>query len=334
MGRTSILVALSLLIALAVAEAALRVSGFSFDLAPESVEFGWPQPRTIDRLYLPDPDLFWVPKSYYGDLAALEDAPPDLVFLGDSCTEFSAYPRIFLERLRAANPDREVSGVGLGVGGWSSHQGLAQLRRDVLALYPSVVTFYFGWNDHWIGFGVEDAEIGTMRSATLPALGSPRLLQLVFKTRIGLRNRYGVEPPKRVSLEDFRDNLIEMARISRRNDIVPVFLTAPTSHRPGREPEYLNRRHLRDLSELVPLHQRYIDAVREAAQAGGAVLCDLAAGFDALPEDDVRQVYLRKDGIHPTKKGDAVIAEQLEACFVGNEELGRLWPGAEGEEAP
>ena len=93
------------------------------------------------------------------------------------------------------------------------------------------------------------------------------------------------------------------------------------------------RRHLRDLSELVPLHQRYIDAVREAAQAGGAVLCDLAAGFDALPEDDVRQVYLRKDGIHPTKKGDAVIAEQLEACFVGNEELGLLWPGAEGEGA-
>jgi lysophospholipase L1-like esterase len=333
MGRTSILVALSLVIALAVAEAALRVSGFSFDLAPESVEFGWPQPRTIDRLYLPDPDLFWVPKSYYGDLAALEDAPPDIVFLGDSCTEFGVYPRMFLERLRVANPGREINGVALGVGGWSSHQGLAQLKRDVIGLYPSVVTFYFGWNDHWIGFGVEDAEIGTMRSATLPVLGSPRLLQLVFKTRVTLRNREGVELPKRVLLADFRDNLVEMARISRRNDIVPVFLTAPTSHRPGHEPAYLTRRHLRDLSELVPLHQQYVEAVRQAARAGDAVLCDLAAGFDALPESDVRDLYFRKDGIHPTKTGDAVIAEQIEACFAGNEELVRLWPGVEGEEA-
>ncbi|MEN8159641.1 MAG: GDSL-type esterase/lipase family protein [Myxococcota bacterium] len=331
MRRNWILAALSLVVALGVAEAVLRISGFSFDMAPESVEFGSPKPRAIEAFYLPDPHLFWVPKSYYRDLAALEDAPPDLLFLGDSCTELGAYPRMFLERLQAANPDREIRGEALGVAGWSSHQGLAQLKRDVIALHPSVVTFYFGWNDHWIGFGIEDAEIGAMRSPTLPALGRPRLLQLVFKARIALRSN--LDPPERVSLDDFRANLIEMARVSRRNDIVPVFLTAPTSHRVGREPEYLTRRHLRDLSELVPLHQRYVEAVREAAPAGGAVLCDLAAGFDALPEGDVRGVYFHGDGIHLRRKGDSVIAKLLEACFAGNEELSQLWPGVEEEEA-
>ena len=44
--------------------------------------------------------------------------------------------------------------------------------------------------------------------------------------------------------------------ICRANDITPVLVTAPTSHRLGEEPSFLLKRWLEDLSQLVPKHQR------------------------------------------------------------------------------
>ena len=164
----------SLAAALLLAEALLRAVGFSFGIAPERVEFGWPDPVTIESLYLSDPDLFWVSKTYYGDLQRLGAERPRILFLGDSCTEFGRYPRLFLERMRAADPHAEIRGDKLGVGGWSSYQGLQQLKRDVLPLRPRIVTFYFGWNDHWIGFGVEDVDVHWLRTPAFPALARNR----------------------------------------------------------------------------------------------------------------------------------------------------------------
>ena len=47
----------------------------------------------------------------------------------------------------------------------------------------------------------------------------------------------------------------------------------------------------------------------------------LAARFEALPVDDVRERYFRRDGIHPTRAGDAKIAELLQQCFDREPEL-------------
>lgn len=311
----------SLAAALLLAEALLRAVGFSFGLAPERVEFGWPDPVTIESLYLGDPDLFWVSKTYYGDLQRLGAERPRILFLGDSCTEFGRYPRLFLERMRVADPHAEIRGDKLGVGGWSSYQGLQQLKRDVLPLRPRIVTFYFGWNDHWIGFGVEDVDVHWLRTPAFPALARSRVAQLLLKARLAWRARSDGDRPVRVSPEDFRANLGEMARLARANGIVPVFLTAPTSHERGREPAHLTYRWLRRLGDLVPLHQSYVAIVREVARDEGAVLCDLAAHFEGLPADDVRERYFRRDGIHPTRAGDAKIAEFLQQCFDREPEL-------------
>jgi lysophospholipase L1-like esterase len=313
---------LSFAAAVLLAEMVLRIAGFSFSLAPDRVEFGWPDPVTREGLYLSDPDLFWVPKTYYGDLQRLEAERPQILFLGDSCTEFGHYPRLFLERMRSAGGGTGLRGAKLGVGGWSSYQGLQQLKRDVLPLRPRVVTLYFGWNDHWIGFGVEDGDIHWLRTPAFPALARSRVAQLLLKARLAWRSRGGRDRPARVSPEEFRANLQEMARLARANGIVPVFLTAPSSHEPGREPAHLAYRWLRRLGDLVPLHQRYVAIVREVAREEGAVLCDLAARFEALPAEDRRERYFRSDGIHPTPAGDARIAEFLQECFEREPELG------------
>ncbi len=75
------LVASALLLSALIAEAGLRVWGFSFEIAPHNVEFGAPNPQLI-RFNEYDRDLFWVRRGYRTALQRLESANPDIVFTG------------------------------------------------------------------------------------------------------------------------------------------------------------------------------------------------------------------------------------------------------------
>jgi lysophospholipase L1-like esterase len=321
------LLAVSLLVAVGLCELVLRAAGVQFDLAPERVEFGWPDPVTIENQYRSDPDLFWVPQDYSELLESIRRARADLLFLGDSCTEFSYYPNFFMRELIARHPDRRVVARRLGVGGWSSYQGLEQRRRDVIPLAPRFVTLYFGWNDHWIGFGVRDSEVNALGKSFLPGLEHSRLWQLVFKLRIALRRRASGDTPMRVSADEFRSHLQQMVRLAREAGIVPVLLTAPTSHEPGREPELIRERWLPDLAQLVPTHQRYVAIVREVAREEDAPLCDLEARFSKLSFKRRRARHFRADGIHTTPIGDRKLAALLIECFEAQPVLRALWEG-------
>jgi lysophospholipase L1-like esterase len=239
-------------------------------VALDEIEFGDPNPRSIKTNYVADRDLFWVHPGYSNRLRDMGRLRPDIVFLGDSVTEGS-YPSYFLDLLEKEG--HTPRGVSLGVSGWSSYQGLQQLSRDVAKTRPRVVTVFFGWNDHWIGYGITDAEVhDILRSSSRYYASDIRLAQLLLKARVGHATRTGARPP-RVTLGQFRDNLREIVRIARAAEIIPVLLTAPTTHQQGREPEHLADRWLTDLSELVPLHRAYVAAVREiSSQEGGGPL--------------------------------------------------------------
>ena len=141
-----ILAVAGVLLALASAEGALRVAHFHFDLVP-SLQFGWPDAIALHDAYSPDPDLVWVTHDYRERLRDARLAHPAIVFMGD-CARNSGTIRRGCSRCSAAGSPL-ATGVKLGVGGWSSEQGLEQLRRDVILLHPHAVTIYFGWNDHW-----------------------------------------------------------------------------------------------------------------------------------------------------------------------------------------
>jgi lysophospholipase L1-like esterase len=202
--------------------------------------------------------------------------------------------------------------VKLGVGGWSTAQGLVQLRRDVIPLHPNVVTVYYGWNDHWVAMGPTDQEI--VDAYRLRAAAAHlRLAQLWLKLEVA-HAAHRTPAPNRVPLPDYRTNLIRIATEARASGIRPVFITAPSNHVQGHEPAYLARRHLRSLGELVPLHTAYVNATREAAAAAGATVCDAAAAFASLPEPHDR--YFQKDGIHLTDAGDAEMARVVSGCLL------------------
>ncbi len=61
-AKRCLVVFVSVVALLSVAELTLRGIGYSYRLYPEKVEFGWPKPTTIKEMFAPDPDLFWVPR--------------------------------------------------------------------------------------------------------------------------------------------------------------------------------------------------------------------------------------------------------------------------------
>ena len=307
--RLGLLVVLGVAAGLLAGEVGLRLRHFSYDTYP-SVQFGWPEPNVILKEYRPDYDLFWVPQDYDRTLARARAKHPAIVFMGDSCTQFGTYPSRTLQRL-AADRFALATGVKVGVGGWSTEQGLAQLRRDILPLHPRVITVYFGWNDHWVALGPPDREARPSR-VYYWLNGHSRLVQLLTKIRLGVAARTA-NRPNRVPIDQYRANLEEMAALARTSGIRMIFVTAPSGHRRGHEPANLALRHLRRLDELIPLHRAYVEATRDAGRAAGVQVCDAAAAFEALPQPAPR--YFNHDGIHLNAQGNQAMADLLARCI-------------------
>lgn len=305
-----LLLVVSVTISLVLIEFILRVFGFSYQLYPEKIEFGWPDPEMIETQYQVDRDLFWVPQDYYQRLQRAKIDKPEIIFLGCSCTEMGGYDQLLLGLVADEIPGRQLTGLNVGVGGWTSYQGLRQLQRDILSLRPKIITIYYGWNDHWIAFGIEDKEVATIRRSSLFHLDNLRVVQLVTRLQVFLRQPERF-PKRRVSVDDFRHNLREMIRLARGHGITPVLLTAPTSHEKGREPQELKERFLSNPADLIPLHRRYVEVVRELAREEGVAILDLAQIFDDLPRSEVEEKYFMRDGIHLSYEGNKIIAESL-----------------------
>ena len=304
-----VLVIGSIVLAASLAEAGLRAAHFQYHIYP-TIQFGWPDATALHDVYRADPELIWVTRDFDEKLAVARQTHPAIVFMGDSCTEFGSYPSKTLERLRADAP-AFATGVKLGVGGWSSEQGLTLLRRDVLALRPKVITIYFGWNDHWVALGPTDPDL-TLAHRLLWLADHSRLAALWMKSRMSVSDSMATRP-NRVPLDRYRANMRAMIREAEADGIRVVVITAPSNHVRGHEPEYLKARHVRSLDEVVPLHQTYVEATRAAARVGGATLCDAAAGFD---RSDSKGALFQRDGIHLTDAGDRVMAEALARCIV------------------
>lgn len=303
------LVIVSMALAIGLAEFGLRVAHFEYHLYP-TVQFGWPDATALRDDYRADPDVIWVTPDFDEKLDLARRGHPAIVFMGDSCTEYGSYPWKTLERLQSAMP-AIATGVVLGVGGWSSEQGLTLLRRDVLALKPTLVTIYYGWNDHWVALGPTDPDL-TLAHRLLWLADHSRIAALWMKFRMGVSGPIS-ERPNRVPIDRYRANLRDMIREAQASGILVVVITAPSNHVRGHEPAYLSNRFLRRVDELVPLHQAYTEATRAVARDNGALLCDAAATFDGV---ESRAPLFWADGIHLTETGNQVMADLLARCIA------------------
>lgn len=324
------------IVAIGAAELGLRAVGFSFRLYPEEIEFGYPNTKKLPDHFVSHPEYIWESRAHRDKLARARQERPQIVFTGCSCTEWGRFD-VELEAIVAASePERELVTANFACTGWSSFQGLQHLRNEVIDLGPQIVTIYFGWNDHWIGFGVDDRTASKITSSrALNRLQDLRMVQLWNKMKVSRQASHQIDltsRPLRVSLDDFRANLTEMVTLCQANGIVPVLITAPTSHVRGEEPQQLKERWIEDLSKLVPLHQQYVDVVRQVARDEGVVLCDLAAQFAELDRMKIKTL-MRTDGIHLVPEvGGKFVARRLYKTLVENSLLRDAAGAGSGEE--
>ena len=316
----NVLIAVVLLIPI---EIGLRLFGSEFVLTPPQVEFGAPHPVQMGREFIVDEDLLWVPRGYADRVATAVDWHPSIVFMGDSCTQSGRYGGALRSIIKTRDSSAVFPFMAVGVEGWSSWSGLRQLQRDVLPMKPKAITMYFGWNDHWEHFGLQDKDAARF----LKESSDLRIVELADRAVFALMRLFAEPSPYRVSLADFRANLRGMVRTARDHDVVPILLTAPTSHRRGREPAYLAQRWLKNLDDLVPLHQRYVQAVRDVAAEEEAPLVDLYREFDQLSEQELAQLFM-EDGVHLTPDGDRKIAELIDRGLELTGLYGRIVGGA------
>ena len=295
-------------------ELGLRVFDFE-PFSPPRVEFADPNPRQLADLVV-DSDVLRTLPGYRAWVAAARDWRPSIVFMGDSCTDYGRYHEELRSMVAARDPDSLFTFVNAGVASWSSYSGLQQLQRDVLPMRPRAVTIYYGWNDHGRNFGLEDKT-----AARLMAKQSElRIVRLANNAVLASIRRFGDAGPYRVSLADFSANLRRMVHIARAEGIVPILLTAPTSYRRGWVPAGIGDRLLANPENLVPLHKRYVRAVRQVAAQENAPLIDLYKQLDQLPQRDLERLFT--DGIHLSREGDRKIAELIDQYLVE----ANLWP--------
>jgi lysophospholipase L1-like esterase len=140
-----------------------------------------------------------------------------------------------------------------------------------------------------------------------------RLMQLALKARVAMAQR-AHDRPNRVPPDRYQSNLEEIARLARTSGAAALFVTAPSNYVAGHEPEYLLRRHVQRLADVVPLHQRYIELTRTAALKSGAFLCDAAEAFAEIPGSHDR--FFKSDAIHFTPDGDQQLARIVSECIV------------------
>jgi lysophospholipase L1-like esterase len=226
---------------------------------------------------------------------------------------WQGYPALLEEQLRAANPGRAIEVIPLAVPGYTSHQGLAWLRRDIDRYGPDVVTACFGWNDINHRARTDRQTIATdSRSVALRRLLSSS--QLVI--RLGLAVRALTPGPRtvpaaitmRVPRNEYIENLLEMAGLAKAHGAQPVLIGPVYRDRVAHPPE----------GDEIHAHR---DALRTAAEAAGIAYLEIPElTEDAYPENE----RLFEEHIHPNHRGHRLIAERLAQFLAERRLLGDL----------
>jgi lysophospholipase L1-like esterase len=214
-------------------------------------------------------------------------------------SEWLPYPMLLEKHLRAANPGRSIEIITMAVPGYTSHQGLAWLRRDVNRLDPDLIMVSFGWND--VSFS--DAPDRETIDTGWRAVGLRWLIdhsQAFAHATRWLRSQQPAaaeipRPVTRVSEREYLDNFQEFIRLAKANGIKIFILPAPYRDRTTNPPE-------------AALMEKYRAALRSLAEQNEVPFLEVLELTEAA--------YPSNEGwfgelIHPNHMGHRLIASEL-----------------------
>jgi len=145
--------------------------------------------------------------------------------------EWQPYPMLLEKELRKANPGRSIEVFPMAVPGYTSHQGLAWLRRDISYLQPDMVIASFGWNDASLSDAPDRELITTDWSSVAGRWLIDHSQAFAHATR-WLRSKNSVAPVARtpvprVSQQEYVDNFNAIVRLAKDHGAGVIVIGAP-----------------------------------------------------------------------------------------------------------
>ncbi|HEV2885195.1 MAG TPA: SGNH/GDSL hydrolase family protein [Pyrinomonadaceae bacterium] len=222
------------------------------------------------------------------------------------------YPMLLEQLLRKANPGRDIEVVTLAVPGYTSHQGLLWLKRDIDQLQPDLLTLSFGWNDASFG-DVPDREAISDGSFVVATRWLIDHSQAFARATRWLRSRAQAKeskrrPTPRVSQSEYLNNFREMIQLGRGNGAEVLILGAPYRDNITNRPE-------------AALMNSYRTSLRSAAQETQVPFLEVLELTEAA--------YPANEGwfgelIHPNHMGHRLITSELLKLLDLNRQLDGL----------
>ena len=190
--------------------------------------------------------------------------------------EWQPFPVLLEKELRKANPNRSIEVFPMAVPGYTSHQGLAWLRRDIGYLQPDVVIASFGWNDVSMS-DVPDREAIDTRWWPVAIRWLIDHSQAFAHATRWLRSQNQVKavahvPVPRVGQKEYIDNFKAIVRVAKDRGARVIVIGAPYRDSTTNPPEAQLMTQYRGWlkSEMQRSHTPYLE-ILELTEAAGSV---------------------------------------------------------------
>jgi len=234
----------------------------------------------------------------------------------DSPTEYDheslPFPMLLEKHLRSVNPGRKIEVFPMAVPGYTSHQGLAWLQRDINQLQPDMVIASFGWNDASFS-NVADREAIRMDFYPVAVRWLIDHSQAFAHATQWLRSRNPTSqgqthPVPRVSQLEYLNNFSRIVDLVRSRGAVIVVVAAPYRDAATNPPEAELMKQYRatlraNMKEQKVPYLEVLELTEAASPANGGF-------FDEL--------------IHPNNMGHRLLASELLKLMERERLLGDL----------
>jgi lysophospholipase L1-like esterase len=219
------------------------------------------------------------------------------------------FPMLLEKELRAANPaypDRKIEVVTMAVPGYTSHQGLAWLRRDIDELQPDLLIASFGWNDASFSDVPDREAIRTNWYAVAvrwlidhsQAFAHATHWLRAKEAKARQQKQTGqpvVRPGARVSQQEYLSNMVAIQDLARRHGASVIVIAAPYRDNDPNAPE-------------ADLMLQYRVALGTTMRQRGVPFVELR---ELTPEASPSNEGWFGERIHPNHMGHRLMASEL-----------------------
>ena len=191
--------------------------------------------------------------------------------------EWQPFPMLLEKELRKANPNRRIEVFPMAVPGYTSHQGLAWLRRDIDYLQPDMVIASFGWNDASVSDVPDRQAIDTRWFPVTIRWVIDHSQAFAHATRwLRSRNKPAqhvvVSPVPRVSESEYINNFTQIVSLARSRKAAVIVIGAPYRDSTTNPPEaQLMTRYRAALKSTMQQSQTPYLEILELTEAAGSV---------------------------------------------------------------